>query len=76
MYFLLTLLRLIACVCEIFLFMGVGALLHPLFRKFLVINEDIGFYYDIVYNIYVFGYIITDYLQCILGAILRSAGRE
>jgi Na+-driven multidrug efflux pump len=35
-----------------------------------------GYYFDIVYNIYTLGFIISDYLQCILGAVLRSVGLE
>ncbi|KAL4454328.1 hypothetical protein ABPG74_012285 [Tetrahymena malaccensis] len=65
-----------ACLLEIVVFMIVGVLLHPVFRSFLVTSEEIGYYYDICYNIYIFGYIIPDYIQCIFGAILRSAGLE
>ena len=35
-----------------------------------------GVYFDISYKLYIFGFIIPDYLQCILGAILRSIGME
>lgn len=54
----------------------VGILMHPLFQSLLVISEGMGHYFDILYNLYIFGYILPDYFQCIFGTILRSAGLE
>lgn len=56
--------------------MVVGCVLHPVFRMFLVGNEEIGEYFDFIYFFYGLKVIIPDYMQCVFGAILRSAGLE